>query len=259
MPPCRESAAPVGRCPRSRGIGRPAPGCEAGCRLERGRRLAKRVMPTPRARLRCAVGKDGARARPRATARGRIAIRARAPWDGLTGAAPGRSGRQRPGSLAPFPGRLASNVRGDAWDVRTYVRPGAGPCRKGEGSMKTPRLLLLVIASSLAACSGRSRSNSSTSARSNPLSSNGVNATLRVQSDWKAGYCADVTLENTSAAAVTWWTVVVDLHQSTLTDLWNGTVSTSGSQITVTPTGGTATIAAGGSLNALGVCGGAAG
>jgi hypothetical protein len=125
--------------------------------------------------------------------------------------------------------------------------------------MKTPRLLLLVIASSLAACSGRSRSNSSTSARSNPLSSNGVNATLRVQSDWKAGYCADVTLENTSAAAVTWWTVVVDLHQSTLTDLWNGTVSTSGSQITVTPTGGTATIAAGGSLNAFGFCGSATG
>jgi hypothetical protein len=125
--------------------------------------------------------------------------------------------------------------------------------------MRRLHLSLLATASLLAACSGGARTSSTTSARSNPLSSNGVNATLRVQSDWKSGYCADVTMENTSAAAVTSWTVVVDLHQSTVTNLWNGTYTTSGSQITVKPAAGTGTIAAGGSLNAFGFCGNATG
>jgi hypothetical protein len=122
------------------------------------------------------------------------------------------------------------------------------------------RLPILVAAVSwLAACSGGGSTSATTSARSDPLSSDGVNATLRVQSDWKSGYCADVTLENTGAAAVTSWTVVVDLHQSTLTNSWNGAVSTSGSQITVTPTAGNGAIAAGGSLDAFGFCGSATG
>ena len=122
--------------------------------------------------------------------------------------------------------------------------------------MKTPLALLVVAAFSLAACS----SGPGASTRSDPLSANGVNATLRIQSDWKSGYCADVTLQNTGSAPVTSWTVVIDLHHSAVTNLWNGNVAASGSQITVTPSGAwNSAIAPGASLGAFGFCANATG
>jgi uncharacterized repeat protein (TIGR02543 family) len=90
------------------------------------------------------------------------------------------------------------------------------------------------------------------------LSSNGVNATLSLQSDWGAGYCANVVLANTSSSAVTSWTVVVELNQSTLSQLWSGMHTQSGTQITVTPTDYNASIAPGASTS-FGFCGYATG
>jgi hypothetical protein len=111
-------------------------------------------------------------------------------------------------------------------------------------------LPLLFGACSVQAASG------STSGQS--LIESGVNGTLAVSSDWGAGYCADVTLRNTSASAVTSWTVVVELDQSTLSQLWNGTVTQGGSQITVTPAGWNVSIAPGASAS-FGFCGNSTG
>jgi cellulose 1,4-beta-cellobiosidase len=104
--------------------------------------------------------------------------------------------------------------------------------------------------------SGAPRVGASTAA----VSANGVNAALKVTTDWGSGYCADVSLQNASAAAVTSWTVVVDLNQGALSQLWNGSFTQSGTQITVKPVGAwNSTLAPGASLSAFGFCGNRAG
>jgi aryl-phospho-beta-D-glucosidase BglC (GH1 family) len=116
---------------------------------------------------------------------------------------------------------------------------------------------------SLGACNGghapEPGTDTSTDTSAAALSANGVDATLKLQSDWTTGYCAEVTLKNTSATPVTSWTAVVDLNQSTLSQSWNGTVTQSGSQITVKPVDWNGNIAPGASLSAFGFCGNSTG
>lgn len=110
-------------------------------------------------------------------------------------------------------------------------------------------ILVLLGARSVEAASGST---------AQPLISSGVSAALTVSSDWGAGYCADVILQNTSSAAVTSWTAVLELDQSTLSQLWNGTVTQSNGQITVTPAGWNVRIAPGASVS-FGFCGNSTG
>ncbi len=77
---------------------------------------------------------------------------------------------------------------------------------------------------------------------------------LTLTSDWGAGYCASVTITNTGSAPISSWQVVVDLDQSTLTNLWSGAVSQSGSLLTVTPLSWNAPIAVGAAIS-FGFCG----
>jgi expansin (peptidoglycan-binding protein) len=75
------------------------------------------------------------------------------------------------------------------------------------------------------------------------LTSNGVSATLSLQSDWGAGFCAGVTVTNTSAAAITSWQVLVNLNQATVNQSWNASVTASGGQLTAAPLSWNAAIA----------------
>nr|WP_237245719.1 non-reducing end alpha-L-arabinofuranosidase family hydrolase [Sorangium cellulosum] len=58
-----------------------------------------------------------------------------------------------------------------------------------------------------------------------------MEADLALQSQWGSGYCADVTVKNTSASPVTSWGVVVGLNGSTLGNAWNARVTASGGQL----------------------------
>jgi len=113
----------------------------------------------------------------------------------------------------------------------------------------------LVLGASVGACSSTSPDASSVIQE---LTSGGVNVTVSLQSDWTAGYCANVTLQNTGTAAVTSWTVVLDLNQATLANLWSGSYTQSGARLTVTPAGFNASIAPGTSTS-FGFCGNATG
>jgi len=136
---------------------------------------------------------------------------------------------------------LDSSVR---WRRQTSLSEG--------NMMKTRSAKMLGALLFLAACQGAAAAEQDATAA--PLSSNGVNATVSLTTDWGSGYCANVTLQNVSSAAATSWAVVVELGQSTLSGLWNGAVSQSGSQITVKPAGWNSQIAPGGSLTAFGFC-----
>ncbi|MGC4063691.1 MAG: cellulose binding domain-containing protein [Polyangiaceae bacterium] len=115
-------------------------------------------------------------------------------------------------------------------------------------------LCLSMIGTSLGACNGEPEHGGGvTELAASAYSSNGVNVVLAVTSDWGSGYCATVTLSNTSSAPVTNWTVQIALNQSTLGNLWSASSSVSGGMLTVTPAGFNSTISANGQ-SSFGFC-----
>ena len=130
--------------------------------------------------------------------------------------------------------------------------------------MKTnPAPLAILLALSLVACGAGGADDGAASPTTGPaasaVTSNGVTATLSLQSDWTAGYCANVVLANAGTAPVTSWTLVIELYQATVSQSpWGATATRSGSQMTVRPVDYTATIAPGASVS-FGFCGAATG
>ena len=62
-----------------------------------------------------------------------------------------------------------------------------------------------------------------------------VTTTLAVQTTWETGYCMNATVKNSKSVAISTWTVVINLNQSTFSQIWNGQQTLSGSQMTVKP------------------------
>ena len=86
------------------------------------------------------------------------------------------------------------------------------------------------------------------------LAAGAAEATLSIQSDWKSGYCSDITIKNNGSAPLTGWTVVLNLHQS----LVSSSYSSKRSGPTFTPESYNASIAPGGSTK-FGFCANATG
>lgn len=73
-------------------------------------------------------------------------------------------------------------------------------------------------------------------------------ATAKVTSTWSGGYQADVTVKNTGTVALTGWAASWDLGNRTVTNVWNGTLTTSGGRATVRNTQWNGSLAAGGTV-----------
>jgi len=81
-----------------------------------------------------------------------------------------------------------------------------------------------------------------------PPTGSGCAASYRVTQQWSNGFIGEVTVRNTGGAALTGWTVRwTSAAGQTITNLWNGTLSTSGSSITVRNADYNGSIASGGS------------
>jgi len=80
-----------------------------------------------------------------------------------------------------------------------------------------------------------------------------VTAALKITSTWSNGYCASVDVVNQSAAKVTNWTVGINFPSSSLTNLWSGTPSFSGSIMSVAAASYNQQVASGASVN-FGFC-----
>ena len=99
----------------------------------------------------------------------------------------------------------------------------------------------------------------STSGGTAPTSTGGTGpstsgpATIGAQSDWGAGYCANVTVTNSTTAPATSWTVVIALNGATVTSSWSATFANSGDTLTATPLSWNANIATGASVG-FGYC-----
>lgn len=81
-----------------------------------------------------------------------------------------------------------------------------------------------------------------------------VTTTLAVQTTWETGYCMNATVKNGKTTGISTWTTVINLNQSTLTQIWNATAATSGSTLTAKPVSWNAAIPAGGTAS-YGFCG----
>ena len=81
-----------------------------------------------------------------------------------------------------------------------------------------------------------------------------VTTTLAVQTTWETGYCMNATVKNGKSVGISTWTVVINLNQSTFSQIWNGQQTISGSQMTVKPVSFNAAIPANGTAG-FGFCG----
>jgi endoglucanase len=77
-----------------------------------------------------------------------------------------------------------------------------------------------------------------------------------VTNQWPGGFQAAITINNTGTTGITNWTLTWSFANSqTITQLWNGTESQSGANVTVTNLSYNGTIAAGGNYNGMGFTG----
>jgi cellulase/cellobiase CelA1 len=82
-----------------------------------------------------------------------------------------------------------------------------------------------------------------------------LTATIQVTSEWEGGYCANLTFSNNGPNAISSWSAVVDLANSTMNNNWSAQFTPAdGSRYSVTPTFWNQAIAAGGSQT-VGFCG----
>lgn len=81
----------------------------------------------------------------------------------------------------------------------------------------------------------------------------GYSATLTLDSDWGAGYCASVRVHNDTSSTLWAWTVVIELNASRVTSSWNIRSAVTGSSLTATPLAYDSVLSAGASTS-FGFC-----
>ena len=123
--------------------------------------------------------------------------------------------------------------------------------------MRHAQLLVVLAGLAFSGCSSDA-TKPETAVVQSALTANGVDVSLALTSDWTSGYCASVTLKNNSSTSVSNWSVVVQLNQSTVSQIWGATSTTSGTQLTATAVFYDQTITAGTSVS-FGFCGTATG
>lgn len=100
---------------------------------------------------------------------------------------------------------------------------------------------------------------SSQASASTPAASSGnssCHVVYSIVNQWPGGFQAAVTLDNTSTAPWTNWTLSWNFaNGQTITNLWNGAATQSGANVTVKNLGYNGSIASGGSYNGIGFTG----
>src|SRR5438876_10170366 len=81
-------------------------------------------------------------------------------------------------------------------------------------------------------------------------SGGGCNVHYAVSSQWPGGFTAAITITNAGSTAINGWSLKFSFaNGQTITQLWNGSVTQSGSDVTITNASYNASIPAGGTVN----------
>ncbi len=119
-------------------------------------------------------------------------------------------------------------------------------------------LLVYAVSAMLLPACGLDYSSEDSAPAVQALTATGISVSLTYQSDWKAGYCSTVSITNTGIRGISAWRVVINLGDSRLSQLWNGTTSLAGPRMTVTPSSDNSQVSAGATAS-FGFCANAAG
>lgn len=133
-------------------------------------------------------------------------------------------------------------LRGVAERLLGIQLPGGGPGQeRGASAEATGAASNAATTTASAAAPGVSTAGSATGT--------GVSATYATTSQWNSGFVANYTITNTGTTPLTNWQLQFSLPAGeSVANLWNGHVTQSGTQYTVTPQSYNATIAPGNSV-----------
>ncbi|MGC4094074.1 MAG: cellulose binding domain-containing protein [Polyangiaceae bacterium] len=90
---------------------------------------------------------------------------------------------------------------------------------------------LCALSLTLAACSGVDQSagaEGEAAASTEQALSVGISATASVYTSWADGYCANVTVKNTSTSAITNWSIIIGINPAGISTIWNANGSVVG-------------------------------
>jgi len=108
-----------------------------------------------------------------------------------------------------------------------------------------------AVATALGGTTAPSSPTPSSPSTSPPPSAGACRVVYTVASQWNTGFTGNLTITNTSAAAVNGWSLVFSFAAGqTITQAWNATVSQSGAQVTLRNASYNAVIAPGASISA---------
>ena len=134
------------------------------------------------------------------------------------------------------------------------LAPRSGERAGERGLRRHSRFATVLLVALAAGCNDGSADSQVVSA----LTSGTTSATIALSNDWGSGFCANVTVSNAGATATTSWTVVINLNQSAVSNVWSASQTTSGSTMTATPMPYNGTINSGASVS-FGFCANATG
>lgn len=116
----------------------------------------------------------------------------------------------------------------------------------------TPTATLRPTATPTARVTATPTATPTATATATPTPTGGLTTQVAIGDDWGAGYCATLTVFNGTTQAVTW--VVTLPVEGTVTNMWNGTFTQSGNQLTVRGIDWNGVLPAGGSTSSIGFC-----
>jgi aryl-phospho-beta-D-glucosidase BglC (GH1 family) len=122
--------------------------------------------------------------------------------------------------------------------------------------MQRPFLLtacLMTMTGALYACADTDDSGASEYAALT-LTQNGATANVRTTSDWGPGFCATLAVRNDTRTDAASWRVAIDLGGGSVTQVWNGTATRTGTQDVFAPGSFGAQIPAGSEQSQAGFC-----
>jgi hypothetical protein len=150
-----------------------------------------------------------------------------------------------------------STTSGFAPSSTNQVAKGVTSTSYSDGGLQPSTTYYYVVkAVDSAGASAASAHASATTAAASSGSGTGCHVNYAITNRWQGGFQAAVTIENTGSTALQNWTLTWSFaNGQTITNLWNGSKTQSGSNVIVRNLSYNGTIAAGGSYNGMGFTG----
>ncbi|WP_448471077.1 cellulose binding domain-containing protein [Mycobacterium kansasii] len=166
------------------------------------------------------------------------------------GAAPIGTGGTGSAAIGPSSANTTTSGSGTATTTAAAAAPAPADTGSSGTAAVTPTTVApTTTASGTTALATAAATTTSTATTAASTGGTGVTATYTPTAQWNSGFTANYTITNTGTTPLTNWQLQFDLPTNeSVTNLWNGQVSQSGTHYTVTPASYNGTIEPGNSV-----------